>query len=39
VKNIIAKIPEISRTSTFVVMHVSRSPWEHSLDVAELGKS
>ena len=39
VKNVIAKIPEISRTSTFVVMHVSRSPWEHSLDVAELGKS
>ena len=36
VKDVIAKIPEISRTSTFVVMHVSRSPWEHNLDVAEL---
>lgn len=39
VKNVIARIPEISRTSTFVVMHVSRSPWEHSLDVAALNKS
>ena len=39
VKNVIAKIPEISKTSTFVVMHVSRSPWEHNLDVAELAKS
>jgi Lrp/AsnC family transcriptional regulator for asnA, asnC and gidA len=39
VKNVIAKIPEISRTSTFVVMHVSRSPWEHNLDVAELSQS
>lgn len=38
VKNIIAKIPEINRTSTFVVMHVSRSPWEHNLDVTELLK-
>ncbi|MGD0794596.1 MAG: Lrp/AsnC family transcriptional regulator [Dehalococcoidales bacterium] len=39
VKNSIARIPEISRTSTFVVMHVSRSPWEHNLDVAALGKT
>ncbi len=39
VKSVIAKIPEITRTSTFVVMHVSRSPWEHNLDVSELGKS
>jgi len=39
VKNVIAKIPEISRTSTFVVMHVSRSPWEHNLDVAALSRS
>jgi Lrp/AsnC family transcriptional regulator for asnA, asnC and gidA len=39
VKNVIANIPEITRTSTFVVMHVSRSPWEHNLDAAELGKS
>jgi Lrp/AsnC family transcriptional regulator for asnA, asnC and gidA len=39
VKNVIAKIPEITRTSTFVVMHVSRGPWEHNLDVSELGKS
>jgi Lrp/AsnC family transcriptional regulator for asnA, asnC and gidA len=39
VKNVIAKIPEITRTSTFVVMHVSRSPWEHNLDVVALGKS
>lgn len=37
VKNVIAGIPEINRTSTFVVMHVSRSPWEHNLDVAALG--
>ena len=36
VKDVIAKIPEIVRTSTFVVMHISRSPWEHNLDVAEL---
>jgi Lrp/AsnC family transcriptional regulator, regulator for asnA, asnC and gidA len=39
VKNTIAKIPEIVRTSTFVVMHVSRSPWEHNLDVSALNKS
>lgn len=39
VKNVIAKIPEITRTSTFVVMHVSRSPWEHNLDVAALAQS
>jgi Lrp/AsnC family transcriptional regulator, regulator for asnA, asnC and gidA len=38
VKDIIANIPEITRTSTFVVMHVSRSPWEHNLDVSELSK-
>ncbi|MFH1646177.1 MAG: Lrp/AsnC family transcriptional regulator [Chloroflexota bacterium] len=36
VKNVIASIPEIVRTSTFVVMHISRSPWEHNLDVAAL---
>lgn len=36
VKNVIANIPEIVRTSTFVVMHISRSPWEHNLDVAAL---
>ena len=39
VKDVIANIPEITRTSTHVVMHVSRSPWEHSLDVEALGKS
>jgi Lrp/AsnC family transcriptional regulator for asnA, asnC and gidA len=39
VKNVIANIPDITRTTTFVVMHVSRSPWEHNLDVAALGKS
>jgi DNA-binding Lrp family transcriptional regulator len=39
VKNVIAKIPEITRTSTFVVMHVSRSPWEHNLDIGDLNKS
>jgi len=39
VKNVIASIPEINRTSTFVVMHISRSPWEHNLDVAALCKS
>lgn len=36
VKNVIANIPDITRTSTFVVMHISRSPWEHNLDVAAL---
>jgi len=36
VKSVIAIIPEIVRTSTFVVMHISRSPWEHNLDVAAL---
>jgi Lrp/AsnC family transcriptional regulator for asnA, asnC and gidA len=39
VKNVIANIPEITRTTTFVVMHISRSPWEHNLDVAALSKS
>lgn len=39
VKNVIANIPDIVRTTTFVVMHVSRSPWEHNLDVAALKKS
>lgn len=39
VKNVIASVPEIVRTTTFVVMHVSRSPWEHNLDVAALMKS
>jgi Lrp/AsnC family transcriptional regulator for asnA, asnC and gidA len=38
VKNVIANIPDIVRTTTFVVMHVSRSPWEHNLDVAALKK-
>jgi Lrp/AsnC family transcriptional regulator for asnA, asnC and gidA len=38
VKNVIANIPEIIRTSTFVAMHISRSPWEHNLDVTELCK-
>jgi Lrp/AsnC family transcriptional regulator for asnA, asnC and gidA len=37
VKNVIANIPDITRTSTYVVMHISRSPWEHNLDVAALG--
>jgi len=39
VKNVIANIPDIVRTTTFVVMHVSRSPWEHNLDVAALKKA
>jgi Lrp/AsnC family transcriptional regulator for asnA, asnC and gidA len=39
VKKVIANIPDINRTSTFVVMHISRSPWEHNLDVAALCKS
>jgi Lrp/AsnC family transcriptional regulator for asnA, asnC and gidA len=39
VKNVIASIPDITRTSTYVVMHISRSPWEHNLDVTALGKS
>jgi Lrp/AsnC family transcriptional regulator for asnA, asnC and gidA len=38
VKDVIASIPDITRTSTYVVMHVSRSPWEHSLDVSPLSK-
>ena len=38
VKDVIANIPDITRTSTFVVMHVSRSPWEHNLDVGLLSK-
>lgn len=36
VKDKIAGIPEIIRTTTFVVMHVSRSPWEHNLDISEI---
>ena len=39
VKNTIAVVPDIVRTTTFVVMHVSRSPWEHNLDVGALMKS
>ena len=39
VKTKIASIPEIIRTRTFVVMHVSRSPWEHNLDIAALCQS
>jgi Lrp/AsnC family transcriptional regulator for asnA, asnC and gidA len=38
VKNVIANIPDIVRTTTFVVMHISRSPWEHNIDVAALRK-
>jgi DNA-binding Lrp family transcriptional regulator len=38
VKDVIANVPDIVRTTTFVVMHVSRSPWEHNLDVAALMK-
>ena len=39
VKNVIANIPEIVRTSTFVAMHISRSPWAHNLDVTALCRS
>ena len=39
VKNVIAKITDITRTSTFVVMHISRSPWEQHMDVTALLKS
>ena len=39
VKDVIANIPEIVKTSTYVVMHISRSPWEHNLDVDALCKS
>jgi len=39
VKDVIANIPDIVRTTTFVVMHISRRPWEHGLDVAALFKS
>jgi len=38
VRDVIAGIPEITRTSTYVVMHISRRPWSHNLDVAALGK-
>jgi Lrp/AsnC family transcriptional regulator for asnA, asnC and gidA len=38
VKDVIASIPEITRTSTFVAMHVSRSPWEHDLDAMALSR-
>jgi Lrp/AsnC family transcriptional regulator for asnA, asnC and gidA len=38
VKNVIANIPDITRTTTFVVMHISRGPWTHNLDVTALGK-
>ncbi len=38
VKDVIANIPEITRTTTFVVMHVSRNPWEHHLDVSALSR-
>ena len=34
VKDVIAPITDIVRTSTFVVMHVSRSPWENDIDVS-----
>lgn len=36
VKNVIAPIPEIVRTSTFVIMHVSRSPWEDDINISAL---
>lgn len=39
VTDVIANVPEIVRTSTFVAMHISRSPWEHNLDVAALCQS
>lgn len=39
VKNVIANIPDITRTNTYVVMHVSRSPWEHNLNAIELSKT
>ena len=39
VKNVIAGVPQINRTSTFVVMHVSRSPWEDNLDISALSSS
>ena len=38
VKNVIANIPDITRTTTFVVMHISQSPWTHNFDVTALGK-
>jgi Lrp/AsnC family transcriptional regulator for asnA, asnC and gidA len=38
VKNVIANVPDIVRTTTFVVMHISRSPWAHNIDVAALKK-
>ncbi len=39
VKDVIASVPDIVRTTTFVVMHVTRSPWEHNIDIAALKKS
>lgn len=39
VKDVIANVPDIVRTTTFVVMHVSRSPWEHNMDIAALKKA
>ena len=39
VRNVIANIPEIVRTSTYVAMHISRSPWLHNIDVAGLCKT
>ena len=39
VLDVIANIPEIVRTSTFVVMHISRRPWADDLDVSVLCKS
>jgi Lrp/AsnC family transcriptional regulator for asnA, asnC and gidA len=38
VKDVIASIPEITRTTTFVAMHISRSPWEHNLDAEALSR-
>jgi Lrp/AsnC family transcriptional regulator for asnA, asnC and gidA len=39
VKDVIADIPEIVRTTTFVVMHITRSPWEHNMNIAALKKA
>ncbi len=38
VKDVIADVPDIVRTTTFVVMHVTRSPWEHNIDITALKK-
>jgi Lrp/AsnC family transcriptional regulator for asnA, asnC and gidA len=39
VKDVIANVPDIVRTTTFVVMHVSRSPWNNNFDIASFNNT